>query len=322
MGLEEYAEIIKKEVEKRLGEGFRAECRSIRKNNGINRLGLLLRKDGEHVVPYLYLEEYMEELHTGRKTLSQIADELLRIWEAQRKERNGQEFIFEYEAVREHIVFRLVHGERNEDLLHEVPHFRFLDLAVTFHVVMLKEKEEVGMFLIRNGHLELWNVTAEEIRRRAYENTPKLFPAIVRSMEEILNAAEGIPAPWNTSDPQEEPDIPALPMYVLTNETGLNGASVIFYPSILMELAGRLDSDLYLLPSSIHEFIAVPSRDGFTPALLKEMVSEVNESQVPDEEFLSGEVYLYNRSRGEVRNALSAAFKTTEVTGPGSDGSA
>lgn len=62
-----------------------------------------------------------------------------------------------------------------------------------------------------------------------------------------------------------------------------------------------LKSDLYILPSSIHEIIVLPVdfRDDVTG--LKDMVNTVNQTQVLPEEFLSDSVYFLTEN---LRNYL------------------
>ena len=48
------------------------------------------------------------------------------------------------------------------------------------------------------------------------------------------------------------------------------------------------------MPSSIHEVILVPDRDGYDPQILCSMVREVNESVVSEDEVLSDSVYYYD----------------------------
>ena len=67
-------------------------------------------------------------------------------------------------------------------------------------------------------------------------------------------------------------------------------------------LAQELGSDLYILPSSIHEILLLPVSAG-KPEELAEIVKEVNRTQVQPEERLSDSVYLYDRKSGEIRIA-------------------
>ena len=87
-----------------------------------------------------------------------------------------------------------------------------------------------------------------------------------------------------------------VPMYVLSNKSRINGASCILYKDILKDFAMVVDKDLYVLPSSIHEVILLPSDGTQESEQLKEMVREINQSQVEKEEVLSDSVYYYRRS--------------------------
>ena len=62
----------------------------------------------------------------------------------------------------------------------------------------------------------------------------------------------------------------------------------------LHELAESLESDLYILPSSVHEVIAVSSDMG-SPEMLAQMVVEVNMQEVSLDERLSNQVYHYDK---------------------------
>ena len=59
-----------------------------------------------------------------------------------------------------------------------------------------------------------------------------------------------------------------------------------------MQLAYELDSDLYILPSSIHEAIAVKDDDFISKADMIDMVAEVNEHEVRNEDYLSDQCII------------------------------
>ena len=84
-------------------------------------------------------------------------------------------------------------------------------------------------------------------------------------------------------------------MYVLTNESSLNGASCILYEDVLYDFAHEIDNDLYILPSSIHEVILLPKLSIYEKKELVNMVREVNTEGVDADEVLSDNVYEYNR---------------------------
>ena len=69
------------------------------------------------------------------------------------------------------------------------------------------------------------------------------------------------------------------------------------------DAAQKMNGDFYILPSSIHELLAVPVSTAEIEEL-RQMVKEVNDNEVAPEEILGYEVYRYNRETGEVEVAV------------------
>ena len=88
------------------------------------------------------------------------------------------------------------------------------------------------------------------------------------------------------------PDIPDT-MYVLTNDTKVNGGAAILHDAIRQEIAEKV-GDFYMLPSSIHETLVLPDNGEMDVQSLKKMVEEVNATQVLPHERLTNEVYHYD----------------------------
>ena len=84
-------------------------------------------------------------------------------------------------------------------------------------------------------------------------------------------------------------------MQILSNEGRMYGAVSMLYPGFMQELADKLDANLYILPSSIHEVILIAQTGQEDIAFLKNMVKEVNDTQVLPEEILSDSVYYYDK---------------------------
>lgn len=93
---------------------------------------------------------------------------------------------------------------------------------------------------------------------------------------------------------QWEPEVGKDCMYVLTNMTSCNGAGAMFCDALLEKIQTKLDSDFYLLPSSIHEVIIVPDEGGFDRSELDAMVKTINETEVDANDRLADHVYYYS----------------------------
>ena len=74
----------------------------------------------------------------------------------------------------------------------------------------------------------------------------------------------------------------------------------MLYPGVLDSLASKEGHDLYILPSSVHEVILLPDIGIPSATELRNMVREVNDTQVAPEEVLSYSLYRYRRMDGRV----------------------
>jgi hypothetical protein len=88
-----------------------------------------------------------------------------------------------------------------------------------------------------------------------------------------------------------------VPMYVLTNRSHYYGAACMLYPKLLKCIGEGLDSNFYVLPSSVHELIILQDLGMEDAATLMDMVKEVNATEVKEEEVLSDSVYYYDREK-------------------------
>jgi hypothetical protein len=101
---------------------------------------------------------------------------------------------------------------------------------------------------------------------------------------------------------------PEQQMYVISNEKKINGAVSMLYEDVLYDLAEKLGSDLYILPSSVHEVIAISATMG-DPNELADMVTEINMGQVALDERLSNQVYHYDKELRKVTLATDTPNK-------------
>ena len=89
-------------------------------------------------------------------------------------------------------------------------------------------------------------------------------------------------------------------MYVLSNTNRLYGAVYMTDLEKMAEIAERMDCDLWILPSSIHEVILIPCSYTDDAKKLADMVCEINKTELSAEEFLSSHVYYFNRKTARI----------------------
>lgn len=215
----------------------------------------------------------------------------------------------DYETAKDNIVFQLINTEQNKEMLKGMPHREFQDLSVIYRWIVSSDHDGVHSAVIHNPLAERIGMSEEELFKAAAENTRRILPPVIKDMNSIMREMfikDGMP------EEIAEMMIGEIPsesmMYVITNEKGINGAASMMYEDKLHELAGKLNSDLYIMPSSVHEVIAVSSDIG-DPYELAAMVSEVNMSNVELNERLSNQVYHYDKDLRKVTLATDTPNK-------------
>ena len=289
-----FTTLVQREVEKRAGENYRVKLNDVMKNNGVVLRGITLMQDDSNISPTIYLNPYYDAYENGDTTLGTVIDEVIDTYERNKINRSiDMKFFLNYETVKSRIIFKLINTEKNRELLRDVPYIPFHDLSIVFQCLVSEERFGNASILIHNVHLQLWKVNARELYECALENTPLLQGYELADMNTVL---EEMKALGGIDDEEIEDMQQEVPMYVLSNKSRINGASCILYKDILKDFAMVVDKDLYVLPSSIHEVILLPSDGTQESKQLKEMVREINQSQVEKEEVLSDSVYYYRRS--------------------------
>ena len=284
---EDFICCLQRMVQQEMGKEVRVSLHRVSKNNGIYLDGLSIQEGDQGIAPTIYLNDFYREFQEG-SGLPQIAEQVSELYEKSKiKGKIDTSFYMNFENIREHVACKLISFERNRELLEKVPYVRYLDLAVVFYYLMEHEELGEGTILIYGSHLEMWKVTEEELYRQARENTLRLLSWEFYSMREVIQGLAG-----EESD-EELLSESGLPMYVLTNRSRSLGAAVILFDRVLTEVGERLGEDFYILPSSVHEVIIIPSGFALPKEELEHMVREINETQVLPQEILSDRVYYY-----------------------------
>lgn len=157
---------------------------------------------------------------------------------------------------------------------------------------------------INNNLMETWEKSVEELYEQTKKNTPILFEKSFKSINEVLLGLvkERLGDNQNELDKMEKllAEQEIISLYVLTNKIGINGAAVILYDNVLKMIAEELESDLIILPSSIHEVLVLAFREDSSMSELKDMVCSINKDEVPTVDILSDNVYRYSREDDKV----------------------
>lgn len=297
LSFDEFQNFIKNKFAKAMPDADIKEKTSL-KNNGIVMHGLAISYPGSNISPCIYLDEVFGEYKSGR-SLESITESILNT--AQESINTPDEFkniqndFMNFEKIQDKIIMVAINSEKNQELLSQVPHTPKEDLALIYKIALKDgSSEQLGTITIRNEHLTKWGKTLDDLHNKAVENTPKLLPPQINTMNDLMKEMaknNGFPdeiAKLMVSDIPEQ-----MQMYIISNKSRVNGAATMFYDGVLSSMSDKLGTDLYVLPSSVHEVIVISTQAG-EPDDLQEMVQEINNSEVAPEERLSDSVYKFD----------------------------
>ena len=252
--------------------------------------GFMIGKPGINVSPVLYYERMSIEDWSDEEA----ADYLIKIAEKNMKNENIDTSLFtdwNFAKDRLHLCACSV-GTQANDIV--VDRFYDIDKYVRVLVDLPDNNDSMASVAINYTMLEQYGISADELFDQALKCSHGQY--VINDMKDVLEQMLGeVPSDLNGIDSR---------MIVLTTKNKIHGASAIFDNQILSQLAQNLgNKDFYILPSSIHEIIAVPVSDDVNAQYLRSMVKEVNNNEVSKEERLSYSVFYYDVDADKVRKA-------------------
>lgn len=297
MTKKQFYEDVTKMVAQILGDDVVVDLQEITKVN-VSLEGLTIRKKNEAIAPTIYLNQYYAEHNEGRQ-LDDIVNDIIQVYRNNLPD-NLESLIsvsdfYDYDKMKDKIVLKVINEKRNEKLLEAIPHLKMegLGLCVVFYLSLSATKEASAGILIKNEHLKLWNKTTSDLLSVAEVNTNRMHAYIIKKLSEFIAEMMGI------EEDILPDDVPAL--YVLTDENKSFGASQLYLKDKIREFAEAANTDVYILPSSVHELLLLRAdAPNIEPAYLNEMVCNVNETEVKDEDFLYNGAFKFILSEDKI----------------------
>ena len=295
----EFFDAIKDEVHSRLrgqGENVDASIQDVVKTNGVVYHGLTL-KSNINIAPVIYLDDFFKVYEEGDITMQECVEKVVDIYNKNIMQNDFDiESIRDFDVVKDKIVLGIYNTEANAELLKEMPHKDFCDLSLYYRIGIDVDENTKGYIAVNNKIMDAWGKTVGEIHELAWSNMKKRNPAKLRSMCEILKDTFGMEEDVIDGIAQEPQ------MFVLSSFNNIFGAVYMADTQELERIADDLEKDLIILPSSRHEVIILPTdttQEGMYEKY-KEMVRDVNVTQVDAEDFLSNNIYIFSRATKEL----------------------
>lgn len=316
MSYELFKEVVKEKFIDYLPEKYQSGVLEIRNVNKINRVldGITVRMKGDsNIAPNMYINNMYEDYqHSGNldEVLSYAAEQYIKA--AEDLEKNAPDL--NIAELKDNVVMCLVNTEQNKELLAGIPSKKFQDLSVIYRWNIDKDMLGVYTTIVTNEIMNDAGLTEEELFRYASENTKRINPVRISALQEAIlemvvmkdMSPEIMEELTSITDPRET-------MWLISNETGINGAVSMLYESELHKLAEKVGTDLYILPSSTHEVIAA-SVEMAPIEFMSELVQKANHEACMLSERLSNNVYHYDKDLRKLTMATDVPNKRLDDT--------
>ena len=314
LNYEEFKKVLEEQLSYYLPEslaGSKVEMHSVEKVNGpIDEIAIIPQKESGQAVHSMLnvgalYDEYQRIGDVGA-IMEQTVERLLE------NDANIPANVMEViDGGRDKIIMMLINTEQNKQLLEKLPHRDIFDLSIVYRLAVDVNQNGMQSCLVDYKLAEKYGMDEQALYQAAKAYTKEVLPPVVKDMNEVMRdmlKKDGMP-----DEIIEEciPNAPSGLMYVISNSIGVNGAVSMLYEDELQKLAEKLGSDLYILPSSLHEVIAVPSHLGELEQLA-EMVHQVNMTTVDLKDRLSNQVYHYDKELRTLTLATNTPNKLLE----------
>ena len=302
MDFEKFVNEMKENIREYLPEKYDQADISVHENQKLNGsyMGLFVHMPDQVVTPTVNLNQMYESYQAGEATMDELLGKAAKMVQIDPIEID-LDHLKDYDQAKDHLFIRVSAVEANKELLENVPHKTYEDLAVTYHIATNIGEDGIASTTINQQILESYGVSQEQLHADALANSEKLFPAKVESLGAVMRRMMSTDM-LATGMSQEDVDMmmdgmgldDSNPMTVVSNDRSMNGAAVLFYPGQMDHVAEKMEGDYFILPSSVHEMLVIPDTGEFAHEELKGMVTEINATQVEPQDRLTDEVYHYD----------------------------
>lgn len=276
------------------------------KNNGIILDAVSIYQNGEQISPNIYLKPYYDSYQMG-KPLDFILAEIICQYRKEREETNIKYIDLDvYDRVKDKLILRIVNYDRNREMLKECPHKRFLDLAIVFRYIVSDDMLGIASIQITDREFSGWDIGLDELYNIALFNTMQNYPWQMDPLTKIVfdcfedRLGESLSADIYEDIKHMKNEMTGVNLFILSNNQKVFGAACILYDNVIRNFARVQDSNIYIMPSSVHEVMLIPEDDNTDPEFLHELLSDANRTSVGLIDLLSDNLYYYDLEKDRI----------------------
>ena len=155
--------------------------------------------------------------------------------------------LLDYNAVKDYLFMTVINAEEHKNDLATMPHTIIGDLAIVYKIMIQTTNDRFCSARVTNRLMDQYGIDVNKLHNDALISSPNMMKPEILPLETMLI---GIPKDIALEEKEHQ-------LVVLTNEHKTDGAVTMFYAGILNDLAEKLEHDLYIIPSSTDECIAL-----------------------------------------------------------------
>lgn len=202
--------------------------------------------------------------------------------------------LMDYDTAKSRLFVRLINYDRNADILRDVVHKTLGDIVFTVYAIVDENEFGIVSTKVLKSMVKKWDKNEDDIFNEAIKNTYYLTPPRIYKWEGVLcdesYAGESFMNDEDICDLDK-----SFSGNILSTSRKTNGAVAVFLPGVAERIAELLDSDFYMVFTSIHEVMIHSTGSGVDPKDLKLVLQDTLRKVTPSSDYLTEKIYKYNR---------------------------
>ncbi len=282
--MREFENYIVEHLKERLPE-CEITSRHVLKNNGKELTGVCIKANDSNIGPNIYIDKVYNRYIDG-EDLDIILDELQLVYETNSNPEFNLGNLTIFHDVKDKLDIKVINTALNEEYLQNVPSMKFMDLSIVARIKI----SDNATITITNAMLNEWKLDKAYVLGCAIANTLSSDKLYIKPIGQVIAEMTSLDVPEEVDDA----------FYVCRTEAdnGQYGARAMLFNKQLMEFAKSIDSDLYVIPSSIHEILLIQIKSNASHNEINDMIKDVNSTAVENEDILSDHVYIFHKDTG------------------------
>lgn len=256
-----------------------------------------VEEEGISEVCALYVGELYEEYKSGKSMDAIIRSVIQRMNGLERADfvARARE-LGDYDKIRRSLFVRLLNIKKYEEELEDSVYRAVGDIALVLYIQLGELEGMTASMKVKKLMMDAWKTNTDEVFEGALLNTYFLSPPRIYCWEKMI---------FNTRYVGENfmnilSDYPIRKDAVgncLSTVRRTNGAVAVFLPGVAERLSCLLQGNFYLVFTSVHE-VMIHGEKTVDPEDLKHVLADTVRETTPEEDFLTLNIYYYDRDSG------------------------